>query len=112
MRKLLNWLDSHLLPIFAQFLLIFIPLYPKLPLFDVLPGYIVRVRLEDLLILIAAAIWLVQLARGKIRLRENPLTKWMAVYSLAGLMSVISAFFIVKSVPLETIHVAKVLLHF
>src|SRR3990167_9211293 len=111
MYKLTGWLDEHLLPIYTQFLLIFIPLYPKLPLFDVLPGYIVRVRLEDFLIAGAVLIWLFQLLRGRVKLSANPLVKWMAVYLLAGIMSVISALFIAKSVPLENIHIAKVLLH-
>ena len=112
MYKLTGWLDEHLLPIYTQFLLIFIPLYPKLPLFDVLPGYIVRVRLEDFLIAGAVLIWLFQLLRGRVKLSANPLVKWMAVYLLAGIMSVISALFIAKSVPLENIHIAKVLFHF
>src|SRR3989338_5775561 len=111
MYKLTGWLDEHLLPIYTQFLLIFIPLYLKLPLFDVLPGYIVRVRLEDFLIAGAVFIWFFQLLRGRVKLSGNPLVKWVAVYLLAGIMSVISALFIVKSVPLENIHIAKVLLH-
>ena len=68
MPKLLRWLDDRLLFLFAGFLLAFIPLYPKLPLLDVLPGYIVRIRLEDILIAGCFVLWLIYLLRRKITL--------------------------------------------
>jgi len=111
MLKLLKWLDDYLLPIFAGFLLGFIPLYPKFPLVDILPGYIVRVRLEDVLILSCFLIWIMYLVRGKIRLSENPLVKPILLYLSLGFLSLVSAVFIVKTIPLETIHVGKGLLH-
>lgn len=72
MPKLLNWLNHNLLTFIAGFLLIFIPLYPKWPLFDVLPGYNVRVRLEDILILGTNAYFLVLVLRRKIKLSQAP----------------------------------------
>jgi len=112
MARLLRWLDDNLLPILAGFLLIFIPLYPKLPLFDVLPGYIVRVRFEDFLVFFTILIWLLWIIRGKTKLTENPLIKPIAAYLLVGLLSMVSAVFIVQTVPNELLHIQKMVLHF
>lgn len=109
--KLLKWLDEHILLVMSGFLLAFIPLFPKLPLFDILPGYIVRVRIEDILILLTGGIWLIQLHRGKVTL-ETPLTKIILFYAVAGLLSSLSAVFITKTVPAEPLHVGKTFLHF
>lgn len=129
MKKLLQWLDKYLLSTWALFLLFFIPLYPKLPLFDVLPGYIVRVRLEDFAILIGVGLLIRELlikrksaqpskanekaktAKAGFDLKRIPLLKPIALYLLVGLVSSLSAIFITKTVPLETIHVAKLLFH-
>ncbi len=109
--KIFSWLDNHLLLIMTGFLMAFIPLYPKIPLMNALPGYIVRIRLEDIFVLLAAIIWLVQAIRGKIKWRS--LIFWLiATYALAGLLSVLSAMFLVKSVPLQMIHIGKTALHY
>jgi hypothetical protein len=57
-KKFFLAVNENLFFILSVFLLIFIPLFPKIPLFDILPGYIVRVRPEDLLVLCAAFVWL------------------------------------------------------
>lgn len=110
--NILIWLDDNLISILAGFLLIFIPLYPKLPLFDVLPGYIVRIRFEDFFILFTFIIWLIWIFRGKITVKDNPLFKPILIYLLVGILSMFSAVFIIKTVPLETLHVGKMVLHF
>lgn len=110
-KALTNWLDQHILELIAGFLLIFIPLYPKWPLADVLPGYIVRLRLEDIFVGLAGVIWLVQLVRKKVSFRKNPLAIPITIYIFIGLLSSLSALFITKTVPLERIHVAKLFLH-
>lgn len=110
-RSVLSWLDDHLLLILAGFLLAFIPLYPKLPLFDVLPGYIVRVRIEDILILITALVWVVQVVRQKV-VWKSPVLWAMVAYAVAGLLSVISAVLITKTVPAEVLHIGKTTLHY
>ncbi len=112
MQKLLSWLDNHILSVLAGFLLVFIPLYPKLPLVDILPGYIVRVRLEDFLVSFSIILWLIWLLRGKINLKENILLKPIAAYLTVGLLSVLSAIFIIQTVPQQGIHVQKIILHF
>jgi O-antigen ligase len=108
--KLSAWLDNNLIFIIATFLFVFIPLYPKLPLFDVLPGYIVRVRLEDFFVAAALVIWAIQALRKKAAFK-SPLLIPIAIYLVIGLLSSISAVFITKTVPLQELHVAKMLLH-
>lgn len=112
MWKFLRWLDSHVLEYLSFALLILIPLYPKIPLADILPGYIVRIRFDDILVGFAAAIWLVWLLRKKVTLRGNPLFIPLLVYTVVGLLSSLSAIFITKTVPIDSVHVQKLFLHF
>lgn len=112
MQKLLKWWDEHIITILAGFLLIFIPLYPKLPLLDALPGYIVRVRLEDFFVSLTIVIWFIQLIRGKIHLLSNPLFKPVMSYLAVGLLSMLSAMFLIHTTPLQWLHIDKLLLHY
>lgn len=109
--KFLNWLDNNLLAILAGFLLMFIPLYPKLPLFDILPGYNVRVRIEDIFVGVTLGFFLLQLLRKKVKLTLNPVTIGLLAYLVIGLASVLTSIFIIKTVPLELIQVGKTFLH-
>ncbi len=111
MSKLLKWLDNHILEYLSFALLIFIPLYPKIPIADLIPGYIVRLRPDDLLVAIAAAVWFIWLIRKKVTLRGNPLFIPMVAYVLIGLASSIAAVLITKTVPLSTIHIEKLILN-
>ncbi len=112
MRKALIWLDEHLLFILTGFLLAFIPLYPKIPLADILPGYIVRVRLEDIFIALTLIIWIIQLWRKKVSFGPNPLTRPVLAYLTVGALSMISAVLITQTVPFEFLHISKMALHF
>lgn len=112
MLKLLKWWDDNILTVLSGFLLVFIPLYPKIPLLDVLPGYIVRVRLEDFVVTFAIIIWVIWLLRKKISVKHNPLVLPVLAYFLVGVLSILSALFITKTVPMELIHIQKTLLHF
>ncbi|MFH2118344.1 MAG: hypothetical protein ABII10_01260, partial [Candidatus Paceibacterota bacterium] len=109
-KKIFSWLDSNILFLFSTLLLIFIPLYPKIPLFDILPGYIVRVRFEDALIALAGLTWIIQLWRGKV-VWKSPLFRLIGIYTLVGFLSILSAIFIIHTVPLELLHVGKSALH-
>ncbi|AKM81485.1 MAG: hypothetical protein UT13_C0001G0523 [Candidatus Pacebacteria bacterium GW2011_GWF2_38_9] len=100
----------NFLLIIASFLLAFIPLYPKIPLFDILPGYIVRVRLEDILILLAFSYYLIQLIRKKVSFK-NQITPWIFAYLCIASLSILSAVFLIKTIPPELIHVGKSVLH-
>lgn len=105
------WLDDNILIVISGFLLAFIPLYPKLPLFEAIPGYIVRVRLEDILLGFSLCIWLIQVLRKKIAWK-TPLNYSIGLYAIAGLCSVVSGVFITQTIPPELLHVGKSLLHY
>lgn len=111
MRKIINWVDENLLAVMAGFLIVFIPLYPKLPLFDILYGYNVRVRVEDFLVAFVFGIYLVQIIRKRARLNFDSITKGLLIYLLAGLLSALVAIFVIHTVPLQLNHVGKTLLH-
>jgi hypothetical protein len=109
-KKRLKWLDDNLLALLSGILIVFIPLFPKIPLADAIPGYIVRLRLEDLLILFTFFVWITQLVRKKAR--WHPLiTKLILAYLAVGFLSTLSAIFWVKSVPLDQVHVVKLYFH-
>ncbi len=112
MLKFLRWFDDHVLEYLSFGLLIIVPLYPKIPLFDILPGYLVRGRLDDLFIAFAFFIWLVWLLRRKVSLKGNPLLVPMVIYLVVGLLSCLSAIFITKTVPFETVHIEKLFLNY
>ncbi|PIR62302.1 MAG: hypothetical protein COU65_04120 [Candidatus Pacebacteria bacterium CG10_big_fil_rev_8_21_14_0_10_42_12] len=111
LKKIQPWFDEYALIVLSGFLLAFIPLYPKLPLFDIIPGYLVRVRIEDFFVALAVLIWIIQVARKKI-VWKTPLTKPVVYYMIAGFLSILSAVFITKTVPAELLHVGKTTLHY
>lgn len=108
--KILTWLDNHILLIWTVFLLAFVPLWPKIPLFSPIEQYIVRVRLEDIAVLLAGLTWFVQLLRGKVRWR-HPVVGAIGSYVLVGLVSLISAVLITQTIPFESLHLGKSALH-
>lgn len=110
-KKGLNWLDKNLLAVLAGFLLVFIPLYPKWPLFDILYGYNVRVRAEDFVVLFSCVVFFIQLVRKKIPLTVNPVTTVFGIYLVTGLLSVLTSIFVIKTVPLAYLHAGKTFLH-
>ncbi|KKU90768.1 MAG: Dolichyl-phosphate-mannose-protein mannosyltransferase [Microgenomates group bacterium GW2011_GWA1_48_10] len=111
MTRFLNWLDNNILTLLAGFLLLFIPLYPKIPLFDVLYGYNVRVRAEDLAIALTMAVFCLQLLRWRVRINLDPVTIGIFTYLFFGLASVVVSVFILQTIPLQYLHVAKTVLH-
>jgi hypothetical protein len=111
LKRVFSWLDENALLVLTGFLIAFIPLYPKLPLAELIEGYIVRVRLEDFLILFATGIWFLQVIRRKIPWK-TPLTFIIGMYLVAGLLSCISALFWIETVPLADRHVLKLFLHY
>jgi hypothetical protein len=109
--KWLAFIDRYLLLGLTAFLIAFIPLFPKIPLFEAIPGYIVRVRMEDILILFTFGVWFIQLLRGQ-AVWKTKLTWLILGYVLAGFLSIIAAVFVIKSVPFELIHIGKTALHY
>lgn len=110
-RKIFSWLDDNILLITASFLIIFIPLYPKIPLAELIEGYQVRLRLEDVFVGIGLIIWLIQVIRKKIKWR-TPLFVPILAYAVVGLLSTFSAVIISQTIPAEPLHIGKSLLHY
>lgn len=108
----LKWLDDHVIEYLSLALLIFIPLYPKIPVADIIPGYLVRIRLDDFLVAFAFLIWIVWLMRRKVTLKGNLLLIPILLYLLVGFISSLSAIYVTKTVPNESIHIRKLFLHF
>ncbi len=111
MKKILSWLDDNLLTLLTGFLIVIIPLYPKIPMAEIIQGYIVRMRLEDLLVMGTFLLWIIQLIRKKVSLPKNSITKYILAYLLIGFLSVLSAIFITETVPLFRDHIMKAFLH-
>jgi hypothetical protein len=111
MKKILTWLDNNVLTLLVGFLIVMIPLYPKIPLAELIQGYIVRMRLEDLLVLFTLFVWFIQLMRKKITFPKNLIGKVMLVYLGIGFLSVLCAIHITHTVPMEKAHILKIWLH-
>ena len=111
MKKILAWLDNNILTLLTGFLIVMIPLYPKIPMAELIQGYIVRMRLEDLLVLFAFLVWGVQLIRRKITFPKNWIGYGMLIYLAIGLLSVLSAIYLIHTVPMEKAHILKIWLH-
>lgn len=112
MKKILSWLDQNILTLLTAILIVVIPLYPKLPLADLIQGYIVRLRLEDLLIFFTGIVWLVQLFRKKIQLPNNLFAKAVYAYIVIGFLSSLSAIYITHTVSMNHDQLLKIGLHF
>lgn len=112
LKKYLSWLDNNILLVLTGFLAVFIPAYPKLPLADLIEGYIVRLRVDDIVVAISLLIWFIELLRKKAIFKWNIITKFIVAYLVIGLLSTLSAIFITKTVPMEWHHVFKIFLHF
>ncbi len=107
MAKLLKFLNQKMLFWGIAFLLFFIPLYPKFPLFSV-SGTYVSVRLEDFFVAFLVFIYFLSLLlKRDFSLLKKKLTRLILLYFVAGVLSVASGFFITKNI---TLHIA--LLHF
>ncbi|GIK83848.1 MAG: hypothetical protein BroJett025_04700 [Patescibacteria group bacterium] len=110
LKHILAWLDIHGLFVFSAFLIVFIPLFPKIPIFDVLPGYIVRARPEDILIFITALIWLKDAYKKRFKVKSTYF--WMVVlYTISGLISILLGTLLIKSIPAQLLHIGKSSLH-
>lgn len=111
MKKILSWLDQNILTVLTGILIVFIPLYPKIPLAELIQGYIVRMRLEDLLVLFTFFVWFVQLLRHKISFPKNPISYGIVLYLIIGFLSTLSAIFLTHTVPFEKAHIFKIWFH-
>lgn len=82
MLKRINWCKEHILFISTIVLLAFIPLYPKLPLFNIQNTW-VYIRLEDFLVLGSLCVWFFLMGKKKVSL-NTPLTSPMFLFWMVG----------------------------
>lgn len=85
MKKLLGWCKEHVMLGSTLVLLAFIPLYPKLPLIDIVNTW-VYVRVEDFVVLIVLVLWGLLVGRKEISLR-TPLTLPILLFWIVGLVA-------------------------
>jgi len=80
-------------------ILVVVPLYPKFPFIKV-PGTFVSVRIEDLLLLIASLVFCFYILRNKKFkvLYDTKLKKNIILYIVVGLISLLSALLITKTI--------------
>lgn len=96
--KLVNWISYNILFLITLLFLAFIPLYPKLPLFNVQHTW-VYIRAEDLLVAFAVVLWFIQWIRRKAAL-STPLTIPVLLFWGVGFISTLyGILFIFPSLP-------------
>ena len=96
--KIFKFIKNNLLLTISLFLLAFIPLYPKFPLFGVSHTW-VYIRLEDFLIASSILIWIIYAIRKKITIK-TPLTLPIIIFWLIGAVSTFNAiYFIFPNIP-------------
>ncbi len=110
LKQILSWIDVHALFILSAFLIVFIPLFPKIPIFDVLPGYIVRARPEDVLIFITALVWIKDVIKKRIKIKTTYL--WMVIlFTISSSTSILLGTVLIETIPAQLLHIGKSSLH-
>lgn len=85
--KIINWLFENILLVITLFLLIFIPLYPKIPLFDIRNTW-VYIRLDDVVVVSSVLVWSLLIIRKKVSLK-TPLTMPILIFWIIGAIATI-----------------------
>jgi hypothetical protein len=90
------------------FVMIFIPLYPKFPLFSI-PNTYVAVRAEDMLIATLSALWLFKKLPSIKKYTQEPIFQSFFLFWVIGGLSLVSAVLITNSVfpHLGFLHLAR-----
>jgi len=78
-------------------LLLFIPIYPKFPTFNVAGTY-VAIRAEDFLVAFVLLLWLIDQIRQRFPTLKDRVGRLILLYWGVGLLSLLSAFFITKNI--------------
>ena len=81
-KKLFTWTWDNILFLETLFLLVFIPLFPKIPILDVKNTW-VYIRAEDFIVLFVLLSWIALLIKKKITLK-TPLTIPILIFWLIG----------------------------
>ncbi len=87
MKKLFHWLTSNISGLAILFFLAFIPLYPKVPLINVIRTF-VYIRLEDFLVAFAIGLYILKRLRER-QIPRTPLTWPILVYWGVGITSAV-----------------------
>src|SRR3990167_6667482 len=87
--KFLKWINENILFVITLFFLLFIPLYPKIPLFDIRNTW-VYIRVEDFLVAACGVIFLFQWLRNKATIK-TPLTIPIVTFFVIGGISTLHA---------------------
>lgn len=95
--KLLQWIDQHLLKILIIAYIYLIPLYPKIPLFNINYTY-VHVRFEDVFVALISTFFFVQLLRKKVSINKQFLIP-IGLFWIAVMISFIVGNFILEGLP-------------
>lgn len=78
-------------------LLLFIPVYPKFPTFNITGTY-VAIRAEDFLVAFVLLLWLIDQIRQRFPTLKDRVGRLVLLYWGVGLLSLLSAFFITKNI--------------
>lgn len=98
MAKLLKSAEKNFFFWGTAFLLFFIPVYPKFPLFPI-KGTYVHVRLEDIFVVLIVSVFLVHVVRKKdFIIFSWRLTGFILLFFAVGLLSVMSGILITKNI--------------
>lgn len=98
MVKLLKFIKTNFNFISISFLIFFLPLYPKFPLFSVSETY-VSVRLEDIFIALIVFFFIIGLILKKdYLLLKWPVTKAIGLYFLIGIVCILNGVFVAKNI--------------
>ena len=106
MLKRLKSQEFNILSLGVIALLLFIPVYPKFPTFNVTGTY-VAIRAEDFMVAFVLLLWLINQIRLGFPTLKDRVGKLIILYWITGFLSLISALFITKNI---TPHIA--FLHF
>lgn len=109
MKKVLHWLTSNIGGLSILFFLAFIPLYPKLPLINVIRTW-VYIRLEDFLVAIAIGAYIIFRIRQR-QIPKTPLTWPILTYWGIGIISAVYSILFIGP-TLQGYFPHLVLLHF
>ena len=86
MKKAYLWLTSNIGAVAVLFLLAFIPLYPKLPLINVIRTF-VYIRLEDFIVALVIGVYALWRLRQRPILPKTPLTWPIIIFWIIGAIS-------------------------
>lgn len=109
------WADksklTQLLFVLCCVLVVFIPLFPKLPLLDAIPGYLVKIRVEDIIVGLTSLVWLTIFWQAKNKSLAS--YSWLILlFSVLGVTSLVVSLFFTHTIPWQFVHLAKSGLHY